>query len=222
MTHSNTKEAIKKRSQRAKKLDGLSELEIQCIRKIESQKRAERRLKAKLNEAPQKVKQNIEKSIEFQKGSFKHRKALTTLSIKPNKKGLKDKVLKKTFDDYQERLKSGGQTHVEALVEQYEREDEKEVDRWINLKRKLRSSLQSRRRLQGLYAQTMLNLAVANRAKRQMKRDKEHAESEHERILGGYEELRLKYNILVDKHDWLQEMKPTQSHLELHNENKKQ
>ena len=36
-----------------------------------------------------------------------------------------------------------------------------------------------------------------------MKRDKEHAESEHERILGGYEELRLKYNILVDKHDWL-------------------
>ena len=38
MTYSNSKAAIKKRSQRVKKLDGLSELEIQCIRNLESQK----------------------------------------------------------------------------------------------------------------------------------------------------------------------------------------
>lgn len=55
-----------------------------------------------------------------------------------------------------------------------------------------------------------------------MRRERDHAEAEHERLLDGYDEIRLKYNTLVDNYDRLKEMKPTQSHLELHSENKRQ
>ena len=49
----------------------------------------------------------------------------------------------------------------------------------------------------------MLKLASANREKRQVKKEKDHAESEHEKLLGGYEDLRQKYNTLVDNHNRL-------------------
>ena len=85
---------------RERKLEGLSEIEIQAHKKLESQKRAERRLRAKLKQAPDEIRQNIGDSVEYQNGSFKHRKTLTTLTTKDDKNGLKDKLLKKTLDDY--------------------------------------------------------------------------------------------------------------------------
>lgn len=45
------KQALRQRKCRERKLEGLSEIEIKVHKKIESQKRAERRLKAKLKKA---------------------------------------------------------------------------------------------------------------------------------------------------------------------------
>ena len=50
-----TKDAIKKRNWRAKKLVGQSEEDIKKLRDEESKKRAERRLKAKLKSVPKKT-----------------------------------------------------------------------------------------------------------------------------------------------------------------------
>ena len=62
---------------------------------------------------------------------------LKTLVVKGNKAGLKEEALKRTLDDYRQRLRGEGKTEAEARVEDLEERDEKHDDQRMALKRRL-------------------------------------------------------------------------------------
>ena len=69
------------------------------------------------------------------------RQVATTLLLKGNKMGLRDRALKMGLDEYRERLESGGQTKEELAVDHFFDREDRATDKRLLLKRRIRSLL---------------------------------------------------------------------------------
>ena len=144
-----TKDAQRMRTLRAKRLEGLSAEEVDALRKEENQQRRMRRQRAKARLSADDDKLGLQETEAWRQADDQERKMLKTLVVKGNKAGLKEEALKRTLDDYRQRLRGEGKTEAEARVEDLEERDEKHDDQRMALKRRLKSAKWSRRRTLG-------------------------------------------------------------------------
>ena len=99
-------------------------------------------------------------------------KVIEALTIKSNKKGLRDEALKKAVDEYRERLDGNGKTRAENLEDFQDEIDDKLMANLANVRKKLRSAEMSRRRYVQLYASAKAEVGVAHGRRHAMERER--------------------------------------------------
>ena len=99
-------------------------------------------------------------------------KVAHALIVKGNKKGLRDHALKVAFEEYQQRLAGGGKTNAEAFEEQEMEIDQRLMARLAGVRKKLRSTEQSRRRLTGLLASAKAEVGMAHGRRHVIERER--------------------------------------------------
>ena len=215
MIKSSKKAAVKKRHQRTKRIAKLTQSQAEALKRRENDKQRQRRQRAKVKKTCRQVlNKKIERQV-LEALSQVQWTVVEALTVKGNKKGLRDEALKKAVDEYRERLIGNGKTRAEAHDEQLEEIDDKLMAKLADVRKKLKSAEMSRLRYVQLYATAKAEVGVAHGRRHAMERDRNQ-------LLKALRQERALYLDAVRKNKNLQDLnwellrhKPTQKEQEI-------